>query len=191
MSLLKRDVLPFAIGFFALIAVTIGADLLLHRVQLEWVGRYLGIAGALLILVSLVPYSLRKRQMIRASNPAMLLRLHQIGGWLGAFLVTIHAGIHFNAILPWLALALMLFDVASGLAGAFLFHRERLHLEESKAALLDRGLPPAAVERKLFWDALTLDLTKKWRMAHSTIAVAFALFVLAHIVTIFMFWGWR
>jgi hypothetical protein len=129
--------------------------------------------------------------MIRASNPAMLLRLHQTGGWLGALLITIHAGIHFNAILPWLALALMLFDVASGLAGGFLFHRERLHLEESKAALLDRGLPPAAVERKLFWDALTLDLTKKWRMAHSAIAVAFALFALAHIVTIFMFWGWR
>jgi hypothetical protein len=61
MSLLKREVLPFAIGFFALIAVTIGADLLLHRVQLEWVGRYLGIAGVLLILVSLVPYSLRTR----------------------------------------------------------------------------------------------------------------------------------
>jgi len=191
MSLMKRDVLPFLTSFFTLVAAAIGGDFLLHRAHLDWVGRYLGIVGVLLILVSLAPYSLRKRQFIRAGNPAALLRVHQTGGWLGAVLIVVHGGVHFNAILPWLALAVMLFDVASGVAGAFLFHRERLHLEESKAALLSRGLSSSEMEREIFWDALTLDLTKKWRMAHSTLAAFFALFALAHVATIFMFWGWR
>lgn len=190
MSLLKRDVIPFLLGFAALVAAAIGLDVLLHRLHLPLVGRYLGIAGVALVLATLAPFALRKRQMI-GGDPATWLRLHQTGGWLGALMITVHAGVHVNAILPWLALAVMLVDVASGLAGAFLFRRARAHLEERKAALRARGLSPAEIERRIFWDALTLDATKKWRMAHSAIAAGFALFAVAHVATVFMFWSWR
>jgi hypothetical protein len=69
--------------------------------NLVWVGRYLGIPGTILIIGSLV-YSLRKRKYITTGSAKSLLHLHEIGAWLGSLMVLLHAGIHFNAILPWL-----------------------------------------------------------------------------------------
>ena len=34
--------------------------------------------------------------------------------WLGSLLVLVHAGVHFNAILGWLAVGAMLINVGSG-----------------------------------------------------------------------------
>jgi hypothetical protein len=92
---------------------------LLHVVNAVWIGRYLGIPGTLLILGSF-GYSLRKRQMIKAGKPAQLLRLHERMAWAGSLLLLVHAGIHFNAILGWLAVFAMLLNVGSGLTGKFL-----------------------------------------------------------------------
>jgi hypothetical protein len=39
------------------------------------------------------------------------------GTWLGSLMVLIHAGIHFNAILPWLATIAMGVNVISGMVG--------------------------------------------------------------------------
>ena len=52
--------------------------------------------------------------------------------WLGSLLVLVHAGIHFNAILGWLAVGAMLINVASGLTGKFLLERSRRRLEEAR-----------------------------------------------------------
>ena len=51
-SLIRREVLPFLLMFGSLILATIVSDALLHYFDLVWVGRYLGIPGTLLILVS-------------------------------------------------------------------------------------------------------------------------------------------
>src|SRR3546814_17777695 len=48
-------------------------------------------------------HSLRKRGVIKSSNPVRLLRLHEWLAWIGATLVLVHAGIHLNAVLTWLA----------------------------------------------------------------------------------------
>src|SRR3546814_2479281 len=50
-------------------------DLILHLTDLVWIGRYLGIPGVILILLSF-GHSLRKRGVIKSSNPVRLLRLH-------------------------------------------------------------------------------------------------------------------
>jgi len=71
--LLSREVLPFLASFAALNLVALAADGLLHLFDLLWVGRWLGIPGTLLIIGSTV-YSLRKRKVIRLSQPARLLR---------------------------------------------------------------------------------------------------------------------
>jgi hypothetical protein len=190
MTLLQRDVGPFFIGFFALTAATIGIDFLLHQWGLPWIGRYLGLAGVVVIAAGLAPYSLRKRNLVIVGDATKLLRLHEVTAWIGALLITVHAGIHFNTILPWLALALMLATVASGLAGQLLFGRARRHFEERRASLQKDGLSPSEVEQKLFWDALTLDLTKKWRLRHSVIALVFVGLAFAHILTALIFWSW-
>lgn len=189
-SLLRRDVVPPALLFAGLALATLLLDALLHQWQLVWVGRYLGIPGVLLILVSM-RYSLRKRKYIQSGNPLKLLKLHKTLAWLGSLLVLVHAGIHFNAILPWLAVAAMLVNVASGLTGSYLLGRARSHLESRRKQLLDQGLDVEAVETQLLADSATLDLLKKWRVVHLPIALAFATLALAHILSIFLFWGWR
>lgn len=189
-SLIGREVLPLALIFAGLVIAALLGDALLHRLQLVWVGRYLGIPGVLLIVVSML-YSLRKHKLISFGQPARLLRLHKWLAWAGSFLVLVHAGIHFNAILPWLAIAAMLVNVVSGLTGTFLLGRARKHVEGRRLTLAESGLDTAEIETRLFWDATTLDLLKGWRVVHLPIALAFVVLAVAHIVSIFVFWGWR
>ncbi len=189
-SLIRRQVLPFAALFAGLIVAALIADLALHRLGLTWLGRWLGIPGTLLILASFL-YSMRKRKLISFGNPGRLLMLHETFTWLGSLLVLVHAGAHFAAILPWLALFAMLVNVGSGLTGKLLLDRSRRHLASRREALRSRGLADDEAERELFWDAVALDMMKKWRAVHFPITLAFAVLALGHIVSIFLFWQWK
>ena len=96
--LIVREILPFYFRLVVLAAVTLFIDLILHLTDLVWIGRYLGIPGVILILLSF-GHSLRKRGVIKSDNPIRLLRLHEWLAWIGSTLVLVHAGIHFNAVL--------------------------------------------------------------------------------------------
>lgn len=144
-SILRKEVLPFLVMFGSLIAATIIADALLHLFDLVWIGRYLGIPGTILILLSFF-YSMRKRKLIRFGRPKTLLTLHEALTWLGALMVMVHAGIHVYAILPWLALLAMLVNVGSGMTGKYLLDRSRRHLAEKKT-MYEQALSGEALER--------------------------------------------
>ena len=188
--LFSREVLPFYLSLAALGGSALLADALLHYFDAVWIGRYLGIVGTLLIIGSF-GYSLRKRKLISLGKPVTLLRWHERMAWAGSFLVLVHAGIHFNAILGWLAIWAMLINVASGLTGKFLLQRSRLRLEATRQRMRDQGLSAAELEEKLYWDSMTFDAVKQWRVVHYPITLAFSVLALAHIVGIFLFWGWK
>lgn len=188
-SLWQRHVLPFTALVGLLAAATLAGDVLLHRLNLVWVGRYLGIPGTLLIIASFA-YSLRKRKLISSGSPKLLLALHEIGAWLGSLMVLIHAGIHFNAILPWLATVAMGVNVISGMVGKLLLDRSRRHVRNQREHYQLRGLSKPEVEQAVFWDAVTVDAMNQWRRVHIPIFVVFAVLALGHIVSIFLFWGW-
>jgi hypothetical protein len=188
--LVRREVLPFLASFAALALVALAFDGLLHYFDVLWVGRWLGIPGTLLIIGSTV-YSLRKRKLIQRGHPATLLRWHELLAWLGSLLVLVHAGVHFNAILGWLAVWAMLINVGSGLTGKFLLARSRRRMEEARQRLSERGLTDQALEDRLYWDSLTFDVVKQWRVVHFPITLAFAVLATAHIVAILLFWGWN
>jgi hypothetical protein len=189
-SLISKEVIPFLLMFGTLILATIVSDALLHYFDLVWIGRYLGIPGTLLILLSLF-YSMRKRKLVSFGRPKTLLMLHETLAWLGALMILVHAGIHVYAILPWLALIAMLVNVLSGMTGKFLLERSRRFVAEKKAAYASRGLPEDEVEKRLFWDATAFDLMKKWRAVHLPITLAFAVLGVTHILSIFLFWQWK
>lgn len=189
-SLLSKEILPFAGLLAALYGATVLLDALLHRFDLVWVGRYLGIPGTLLILLSFI-YSLRKRRIIAFGNPKTMLSVHQALTLIGAVMILVHAGVHVYAILPWLALVAMLVNVVSGMTGKFLLARSRRYLTEKKDTYAERGLADDEVERELFWDAVAYDLMTKWRAVHLPITFAFGVLALAHIIAIFLFWQWR
>jgi hypothetical protein len=187
--LFSREVLPFYLSLLALAAAALACDAVLHLLDAVWIGRWLGIPGVLLIIGSLA-YSLRKRKLIRSGEPARLLRVHEYMAWAGSLLVLVHAGIHFNAILGWLAVWAMLINVASGLTGKFLLGRSRRRLELARQQMRDQGLSPEQLAERTYWDSLTFDAVKQWRAVHFPITLAFAVLALAHIVSVFLFWSW-
>ena len=173
-----------------LAAVTWFIDLVLHMTNIVWIGRYLGIPGVILILLSF-GHSLRKRGMIKSDNPIRLLRLHEWLAWIGSTLVLVHACIHFNAVLAWLAVAAMAVNITSGLAGKYLMSRSQRWMKQAKADLREAGLTDSEIEQRLFWDSLAAGLVRKWRTIHLPIALAFAVLASAHILSPFLFWGWK
>jgi len=164
-SVIRREVLPFIAMFGSLIVATAIADALLHAYGLYWIGRYLGIPGTILILLSFF-YSMRKRKLIRSGNPKTLLQLHEVLTWLGALMILVHAGIHVYAILPWLALLAMLVTLASGMTGQYLLGRSRSHLVGLREAHAQHGDTPQTIDKEVFWDAVAVNVMKQWRTVH-------------------------
>jgi hypothetical protein len=187
--LFSREVLPFYLSLLALAAAALLCDAALHLLDAVWIGRWLGIPGTLMILGSLA-YSLRKRKLIRSGQPAKLLRLHESMAWAGSLLVLVHAGIHFNSILAWLATVAMVINVASGLTGKFLLNRSRRRLDEARQRMQAQGLTIEEQSQRTYWDTLPFDAVKQWRSVHFPITLAFAVLALAHIVAEFLFWNW-
>jgi len=188
--LIRHEVLPFFASLAALALAALAVDGVLHAFDLLWIGRWLGIPGTLLIIGSTV-YSLRKRKVIRLSQPARLLRWHEGLAWAGSLLVLVHAGVHFNAILGWLAVWAMLVNVGSGLTGKFLLARARRRMDAARLTLRERGLGEAELADRLYWDSMTFDAVRQWRVVHVPITLAFAVLAIAHIVAIVLFWGWN
>ncbi len=189
-SLWREHVLPFTLLLGLLAAATLAGDYLLHRLNLVWVGRYLGIPGTLLIIGSLY-YSARKRKWVTSGNPKSLLKLHEFGTWLGSLMVLIHAGIHFNALLPWLATVAMGVNVISGMVGKMLLNQSRQHVQGERERFQLRGLSKTEVEQAVFWDSVALGAMAQWRKVHIPIFIVFAALALGHIFSIFLFWGWK
>ena len=189
-GLISREVLPFAASLLALAGAALLIDAALHLSGQIWVGRWLGIPGLALILSSFA-YSLRKRKIITRGNPLILLRRHERIAWAGSLLVLVHAGIHFNAVLAWAALAAMMVNVASGLTGKYLLTRARQRLGDARTRLAAQGMEAAAIDERLHRDSLTLDLVRKWRIVHVPITLAFAVLATAHLVATALFWDWQ
>lgn len=189
-SLLRREVLPFYASLLALIGAALFLDSLLHLANAVWIGRYLGIAGTLLILAS-ARYSLRKHKIIGSGKPSKLLIEHERLAWLGSLLVLVHAGIHFNAWLGWLAVGAMAINVTSGLTGKYLLGRAQKRLASRRRALIDAGFTEDEIAERTHLDSLTMNVIKQWRVIHIPITLAFAVLALVHIIAIFLFWSWR
>jgi hypothetical protein len=181
-----KYVLPFIHWYAIMIFITIAIDYALHKFQIVVNNYYLGFVGTFVLLLSFL-YSLKKRKILKSGSPKKLLMLHEYLAWLGSIILLVHAGIHFNAILPWLAVVMLLISVASGLIGKFLLKKSSAHLREKKKFLADKGLDKTAADKKLFLDAITVDLMKKWRMFHIPITLLLVVFSVLHIITIIIF----
>lgn len=183
-----RTFLPLLLSYLLLFGAALLLDYALHGIGMAWVGRYLGIAGTLLILISFA-YSLRKRGAIHRASPRRLLRLHEVLGWLGPVMILVHSGIHFNAILPWLAATTMMIVVASGHLGKFLLRRARQGLEARRSDLHRVGLTDAEIEQRLFLDSIAVNVLNQWRTIHIPVVMLFATLSLVHILSILFFWN--
>jgi hypothetical protein len=181
-----KYILPFIQWYLLMILTAIGIDYFLHRLDLVQVGRYLGFVGTVAIVLSF-SYSLRKRKIIGSGSPKRFLLFHEYLAWAGAVMLLVHAGIHFNAKLPWLAILMLSIVVASGLVGKVLLKKVNETLRERREELINSGISKEEADKKLFFDSVTVDLMKRWRSVHLPITLIFGILTLMHIITIAMF----
>jgi hypothetical protein len=85
----------------------------------------------------------------------------------------------------------MLINVGSGLTGKFLLDGSRRRLEEARARMQERGLSVQELEEQTYWDSLTYDAVRKWRVIHLPITLAFGVLAAAHIGAELLFWSWN
>jgi hypothetical protein len=185
-SIIGKYLLPFIQWFMLMVFIALAIDYFLHRYHLVYIVRYLGYIGTVVLLLSFV-YSLRKRKIITWGSPKDLLTLHEYMAWIGSIMIIVHAGIHFNALLPWLTLLMLLIAVASGLVGKFLLKRADQAYKEKLQILLQEGINKKEAERKLFYDSIAVDIMKKWRKIHLPITIVLAILAILHILGILMF----
>jgi hypothetical protein len=57
--------------------------------------------------------------------------------------------------------------------------------------MLRQGVPEAELEDRVLMDSMTFDVVKQWRAVHFPITLAFAVLALAHLIAVFLFWGWK
>ncbi len=185
-SVFAKHVLPFVQWFFLMIVATLLIDYLFHQLNVVFIGRYLGWIGSLMIIFSFL-YSFKKRKLIDYGTPKVLLNRHEQLSWAGSLLLLVHAGIHFNALLPWLTVLFMLITVASGLVGKYLLKKSNESLNVKRLLLIREGLSKEEAEKTVFYDAVAVDLMKKWRVVHMPITLLFGIMAVLHIIIILIF----
>lgn len=185
-SLLIRKALPLTISYLLLIITSMAFDYLLHHFRLGSAGRYFGVAGTLFFLFSFI-YSARKKKIIPCGPVKRFLQLHCNAGWIATLLILVHSGIHFNALLPWAATALMMIVTASGHIGQHLIRRFRNEAKLKKQQLGIATPPDDALDRQLFWDSLTVKALDRWRTVHMPLVTFLTILTLMHVVTILCF----
>jgi hypothetical protein len=188
-STFLTEVLPFAAVLAAMIIATIAIDVALHEVNQDWLGRYLGIPGTVLIILSFL-YSLRKRNIIRRGSIKHFLTLHEVCSWLGSLLILVHSGIHFHGLVAWLATLAIIVAVVSGLTGRCLLQRSQRKLYLRREFFLRQGKTEDETEKEILWEALAVDTMAKWRVAHLPVTWAVCALAGIHVVVVLMFWAW-
>jgi hypothetical protein len=166
-----------ALLYSGLVLGALLADAVLHRAGLREVGKWAGPAGTALILLGSL-HSARRRAFITWPSVRHLLSLHEVLGWLGTLLILVHAGVHFEAIVPWLAVGMILIVVASGFVGRHLLARAR-----ASANLRSRSTGDAEL-----LDLLMVEALKRWRAVHLPLTAALAALVVVHVAAELLLW---
>ena len=185
-GIILKDIIPFVVWFSSMIIGAILIDVILHYFDIVFVGRYLGYIGTATILTSLL-YSLNKRNIINISTPKILLDYHEYLALSGSIMILVHAGIHIHAVLPWLAVLMLLINVISGLTGKHLLTRANQTLRERKKEMKQLGESEEEIKRDVFLDAIIMDSMKNWRKVHLPITYFLGLLSLIHIVSAIFF----
>jgi hypothetical protein len=188
-SVLIQRTLPLSVSYLLLIIAAIALDYLLHVTHLAWIGRYMGVAGTAFLIFSF-GYSARKKKLVTNGTLKFFLRLHCNAGWIGTLMILLHSGIHFNAVLPWLATAFMLIVTGSGHVGQYLLKKVR---DEVKMKMKQLGVSATDenIDQQQYWDTLTVKTLEKWRTVHMPMVSLLMALTLIHILSIAFFWNWN
>jgi hypothetical protein len=151
-------------------------------------GHIVGWVGLALILTVFV-YSVKKRHPGKSGWPKGWFLVHQVAGTVGPLLIVIHAGPHFHALVPSLALVAMIIVTVSGLIGVAVHRKVRSLLNTQREELLAQGFADKDVEESLFDLASQEETFRVWQIIHVPMVMIFLVLVIAHIAGALYFGG--
>ena len=102
-------------------------------------------------------------------------------------LLLVHAGIHFNGLLAWLAIAAMLITVTLGLVDKFILKEATADHALNEAILEIDGYNKPEIDKKLYLENIFVTQIQLWHKIHLPIAFLFLCLSLLHIVAIIVF----
>ncbi len=149
-----------------------------------------GNVGTLMMGLALFGYWGKKR--LKGRFPGKLkdwLILHEWFALIGAGLVAIHTGAHFEAAAPIVAMGLTLACVISGLIGRRVYMRAKQEIASHKSRLSSAGLSPDEIEERLAFETATAEKLAHWRTIHRPMSLAFLVAVTLHVVAALFFGG--
>ena len=155
-------------------------------------GHLLGWVG-LLVLLTVFIYPLKKRYAPEAPRRGWLqpwFRVHMMAGVLGPVLILIHAGAHFHALVPVLALVALALVAVSGIVGQTLHSLAIRQLNQEWRELHEQGVSETEIEERLAEQAAQEEAFRFWQLVHAPLTIPFVALTLLHIIGALFFGGW-
>ncbi len=174
---------PVVAASLAVLLLTLGLGFLAHRdprfAGSGW-GGALGVAGAALMLASLL-YTVAKRSRVvkawvtRRASMQAVLTWHMAAGFAGAVLGLLHTGHKFDSPLGVALTATMLLVAVSGYVGRYLMRQIALEVSEKKELLTQLELAYRRTAGELAADPMSADLVRPWSGFWGRLLAALAL----------------
>ena len=116
-------------------------------------------------------------------------QVHMVFGIVGPLVIFVHAGAHFHAWVPIIALIAMVLVVMSGITGQALHYLAFQTLYERRHELAFEGMTEDAIEAHLHDLALQEETLRWWKCLHGPLTWSFVSFTLLHIGGAIFFGG--
>jgi len=133
------------------------------------------------VIVLVFGYSFRKRSAPERRWPKGWLRVHTIAGVVGPVLILVHAGNHFHALVPILAMLALGLVVLSGITGQAIHYLILRTLQGRRRELAQQGLSKDEINARLHAMAAQEKAFRFWQYLHAPVTVTFLVLVLLHI----------
>ncbi|MDH4194818.1 MAG: hypothetical protein OEY80_03825 [Nitrospirota bacterium] len=114
---------------------------------------------------------------------------HIVFGIVGPLVIFVHAGVHFHAWVPILALIAMVLVVMSGITGQALHYLAFRTLYERRHESAFEGMTEEAIDAHLHDLALQEETLRWWKCLHGPLTWAFVSLTLLHIGGVLYFGG--
>jgi hypothetical protein len=108
-------------------------------------------------------------------------QVHMVFGIVGPLVIFLHAGAHFHAWVPIIALIAMVLVVMSGITGQALHYLAFRTLYERRHEVVVEGMTEEAIDAHLHDLALQEETLRWWKCLHGPLTWSFVSFTLLHI----------
>jgi hypothetical protein len=179
--------LAIIIGLLVEVLLSIRSGTLFGHTQQGHMVGWIGLA----VMLSVFVYSVKKRQSQRQKTawPKGWFWVHQVAGVVAPVLILVHAGPHFHALVPLLALVTMGVVSLTGLIGVAVHHKAVSLLKTTRQDLFSQGLTPEVIEEQLFDLASSAETFRLWQLIHVPMVVLFLVLLTAHVFGALYFGG--